>query len=131
LVPPANAVEKLIQKQIVTTYGVEDPAFLQSIGHLLGGPLVSGNTVTQYINGDQIFPAMLDAIAQATNTITFENFIWKSGTLSTRFIDALTAKAKQGVKVHCIVDGFGALKFKKADRERLESSGVQFEVFNP
>src|SRR6185369_4061500 len=73
MVQPSRAVEKLIRKPIETTYSVEDPAFRNSISQLLGAPLVEGNSVTQYINGDQIFPAMLAAISQAKESITYEN----------------------------------------------------------
>jgi cardiolipin synthase len=124
-------VEKLIRVPIETDYGVEDPAFLQSIGGLLRAPILEGNYVQEYINGTNIFPAMLQAISKAERTISFENFIWKSGDLSDRFIEALTERARAGVKVHCIVDGFGALKFKHPDQERLRNAGVELEIFNP
>jgi cardiolipin synthase len=124
-------IEKLIRVPIQTDYGVEDPAFLPSIGGLLRAPVLEGNSVREYVNGTNIFPAMLEAISKAERTITFENFIWKSGELSDRFIDALTERARAGVKVHCIVDGFGALKLKHSDQERLGNSGVMLEIFNP
>ena len=98
LLPAPNAVEKLIRKPIETTYSVEDPEFRNSISQLLGAPLLEGNSLTQYINGDQIFPAMLAAIGQAKVSITYENFIWRSGKLSDLFIEALTERARAGVK---------------------------------
>jgi cardiolipin synthase len=39
-------------------------------------------------NGDQIFPAMLDAIRAARTSINLESFIWSSGKVSTQFVDA-------------------------------------------
>ncbi|MGV3773733.1 MAG: phospholipase D-like domain-containing protein [Verrucomicrobiales bacterium] len=127
----SSAVEKLIRVPIVTDYSVEDPAFAESVSQLLRAPLLPGNHAVELLNGIQIFPAMLEDIRQAQETITFENFIWRSGQLSDRFIEALSERARAGVKVHCIVDGFGALKFKKADQKRLRESGVQLEIFNP
>lgn len=125
------AIEKLIRVPIQTDYSVEDPAFLESIGHLLRSQLVQGNKVEELVNGSNIFPAMLEAIRHAKYSITFENFIWRSGELSDRFIEALTERARAGVKVHCIVDGFGAMKLKRADRNRLRKGGVDLEIFNP
>jgi cardiolipin synthase len=127
---PAHAIEKLIRKPIVADYSVEDPAFQDSIGQLLRAPLVPGNQVTGYVNGDQIFPAMLDAISEAKQTITFENFIWRSGKLSDRFIDALIERAQAGVKVHCIVDGFGGWHLNRSDMFRLKRGGVDIVKFN-
>src|SRR5829696_6163894 len=77
-----RAVAKPIKKQIETTYGVEDVAFRESVGHLINAPLIPGNKVTTLINGDQIFPAMIDSIRSAKKTITMENFIFRTGKLS-------------------------------------------------
>src|SRR5688572_18633663 len=60
-------------------YGVADPAFARTMGNLLGPALVGGNATTTLLNGDEIFPAMLDAIRSATRTINFETFIYWSG----------------------------------------------------
>lgn len=127
----ARAVEKIIREPVEVDYSVDDPAFRDTISHHLHDPLVPGNKIQELVNGDEIFPAMLEAIRQATNTITFENFIWRSGNLSDQFIEALGGRARAGVKVRCIVDGFGAFKFKHADRKRLRDSGVRLEIFNP
>src|SRR6185503_19309082 len=46
-----RTVAKPIKKPIETTYGVEDVAFRESVGHLINAPLVPGNKVTTLING--------------------------------------------------------------------------------
>lgn len=127
----APAVEKIIRKPIRTDYGVTDPAFTNTMSGLLRAQIIGGNKIKELINGHQFYPEMLAAISNAQHTITFENFIWRSGQVSDRFIDALSDRARAGVKVHCIVDHFGALKFKDADKKRLRASGVQLNIFNP
>ena len=127
---PARAVEKIIEVPIVTDYSVSDPEFAQTISHLLSAQLVAGNRITELLNGDEFFPAMLDAISNATNSITFENFIWRSGKMSDLFIEALAERARAGVRVLCIIDSFGALKFKRRDRNRLREAGVELYIFN-
>jgi cardiolipin synthase A/B len=124
------AVDKLIRVPIHTDYGVTDPAFTNSISGLLRTPMVGGNKIVDLNNGVEYFPAMLSAIASAQKTITFENFIWRSGQVSDRFIEALAERARAGVKVHCIVDGFGALKLKNRDKKRLTEAGVELKIFN-
>ena len=126
-----RAVEKIIRHPIVTDYSVASAAFRESISHHLHAPLVGGNKVKELINGIEFFPAMLEAISKASNSITFENFIWRSGKISDQFIEALSERARAGVKVHCIVDGIGAYGFKRKDRKRLRASGVELEIFNP
>jgi cardiolipin synthase len=123
-------VEKLVRVPIRTDYAITDPAFTNSISGLLRSRVVGGNKVQELNNGVEYFPAMLDSISKAQKTITFENFIWRSGQVSDRFIEALSERARAGVKVHCIVDGFGALKFKNKDKQRLRDAGVQLRVFN-
>ena len=55
--------EKKISHRIELPYGVNDPQFDRSLGQLLGPPLIDGNRVRALQNGDEIFPAMLAAIA--------------------------------------------------------------------
>ena len=49
------------------------------MGHLVGPGILASNRVTVLINGDQIFPAMLEAIRGAKKTITLETYIYWSG----------------------------------------------------
>ncbi len=75
--------DKKITRQVQHRYAVADPQFLRSMGVLLGPPLVAGNRVETLLNGDQIFPAMLQAIRSARRTITFETYIYWSGDIGT------------------------------------------------
>ena len=51
------------------------------MGAMTGADFVEGNTVETLVNGDGIFPPMLKAIREARKTITFENYIWASGSI--------------------------------------------------
>jgi cardiolipin synthase len=50
---------------------------------------------------------MLDGIARATATICFETYIGSRGEVAERFSSALAAKAREGLKVHVLIDGMG------------------------
>ncbi len=106
-------------------------AFADDLAQSLGAPMTDGNRIKTLVNGDQIFPAMLDAIRHATNSITFENFIWRSGNLSDHFMEALGERARMGVDVRVLLDGFGTIEFKNADERKLRESGVKFVKYNP
>jgi len=110
-------------------HSVETPVFAQSLGSLLGASFSGGNRVETLINGDQFFPVMLQAIREAEKTVTLETYIWASGTISDRFIEALSERARQGVKVHVIADGMGTLKLDRADRRKMLDAGVDFVVY--
>jgi len=71
--------ERKIDHRIPHLYRVGDAQFVRSMGTLLGPPLVGGNTVVELVNGDRIFPAMLEAIRSARRSVTFETYIYWSG----------------------------------------------------
>jgi cardiolipin synthase len=121
--------EKKIRHRIVTDYRVCDDVFKRTIGQLLGPPLVGGNKVTMLRNGEEIFPAMLEGIRSAQRTITFENFLWREGEITGAFADALTERARAGVKVHFLQDGFGCDSLHSDGIKRIRQSPVELEIF--
>jgi len=80
------------------------------MGNLLGPPMVQGNKVTTLLNGDEVFPAMLEAIRSARRSIDFETYIYWSGTVGREFGDALSERARSGVPTHLIIDWLGSTK---------------------
>jgi cardiolipin synthase A/B len=122
--------ERRIHQPIRAEYSINDPQFQKEITHLLGPPMAEGNHFVSLVNGDQIFPAMLEAIRQARQTITIEQYIWSPGKVSLQFVEALSERAQAGVKVHIVVDGVGSMKLGKSDLEPLLQAGAQFERFN-
>jgi len=106
----ASHGEKEIRYEMTHRFGVEDPQFLRSMGQLLGPAMVPGNRVTAYQNGDEIFPAMLEAIRGAQQSIVFETYIYWSGKIGQEFADAFSERARAGVKVHVLLDWLGTGK---------------------
>jgi cardiolipin synthase A/B len=123
-------VHKPIKKPIHADYSVEDPAFREGMSHLVSAPLLPGNEITTLINGDRIFPAMIESLRAAKKTITLENFIFRSGKLSAQLVPLLCEKARAGVKVHVIMDSMGCSKLKQPEVDELEKAGVQFVKYN-
>ncbi len=54
--------QERVDHQPEISYSIDDAQFLRSLGHLLGPPIIGGNKVRAFYNGDEIFPAMLGAI---------------------------------------------------------------------
>lgn len=123
--------EKKIQKRIATRYHVGDAQFLRSMGTLLGPPIVGGNRVTPLRNGVAIFPAMLEAITAGKRTITFETFIYWSGSIGRDFADALSERARAGVKIHVLLDWVGSTQMDAELLEQLEQAGVDLRRYHP
>jgi cardiolipin synthase len=123
--------EKKIEQEIEHLYPVSDPQFARCLGTLLGPAILPGNRVTALINGDQIFPAMLDAIRSASQTITFETFIYWSGSIGKEFAAALIERARAGVKVHLLLDWVGTGKMDDAVLLEMEKAGVGVVKYHP
>lgn len=125
-----TAGEKKVQQQLPRLYATSDPQFQRALGSLLGPALVDGNQVTELLNGDQIFPPMLAAIKAAQKTITFETYIYWSGDIGKAFSDALSERARAGVKVHVLLDWVGTAKMEDSYLNEMRASGVQIEKFH-
>ncbi|RYZ02575.1 MAG: cardiolipin synthase B [Comamonadaceae bacterium] len=125
-----SAGEKRIQHQLPRLYETDDAEFRRSLSSLLGPQLVEGNHVETLINGDRIFPSMLAAIRSARRTITFETYIYWSGDIGREFVQALTERARAGVKVHVLLDWVGSIKMDGAMIEEMRKSGVEIERFH-
>ncbi|MFM0033408.1 cardiolipin synthase [Paraburkholderia strydomiana] len=116
--------EKKIEHKIERLYASDDPQFLRSMGLLLGPPVVSGNRFEMLLNGDRIFPSMLEGIRSARKTITFETFIYWSGEIGEQIAHALADKAREGVAVHVLLDWVGSSKMDRRYLEMLRDAGA-------
>jgi phosphatidylserine/phosphatidylglycerophosphate/cardiolipin synthase-like enzyme len=74
---------------------------------------------------------MLESIEAAQRFVLLEMYLFESGRVADRFITALAGAAARGVRVCLLLDGFGALRLDKKDRQRLAAGGVELVVYNP
>lgn len=123
--------EKHLRHRVTSHYAVRDPQFFRSMNALLGSPLVGGNRVTELVNGDAIFPAMLAAIRGARRSITFETFIYWRAEIGREFAEALTARARAGVRVHVLIDFVGSKQMDPALLDAIQAAGGEVEKFHP
>ena len=93
--------------------------------------LTGGNSLELLINGENCFPKMLEAIAQAKNHIHMEYYIFTDDELGIQFIKALANKSEEGVEVRLIYDAAGSLKLSNKGISILERAGVQLLPFLP
>jgi cardiolipin synthase len=123
--------EKKIERKVEHRHGVCDPQFKREMSVLLGPAILGGNRVQAFQNGDEIFPAMLEAIRGARHNITMETYIYWSGEVGREVADALCGRAKAGVCVHLVVDWAGSLKMEDDLLELMQDSGVRLERYRP
>ena len=123
--------EKKLKHQPEHLYPTRDPRFARAMGSLLGPALLEGNKVSPCYNGDQIFPAMLAAIRGAEKTITFETYIYWSGEIGRELADALSERARAGIKVHVLLDWVGSGRLKRRFLDEMEKAGVEVCRYHP
>ncbi len=123
--------EKKLQRTVPHTHALNDPQFRREMSALLGPTVLPGNQIVELQNGEEIFPAMLDAIRAANSTITFETYIYWSGDIGKKFADALSERARAGVEVRMIIDWAGSFKMEDALLEELTNAGAHIEKYRP
>jgi cardiolipin synthase len=115
--------------KVESAYGAEDRRFPAYLAALLGADATSGNQYQVLTNGDQIFPPMLGAIAEAKRRVSFETYIYEKGSVGDQFTAALEAAARRGVQVDLVVDAMGSDKVPQETVKRLRDAGVQIGQF--
>lgn len=98
---------------------------------VIGVPATEGNRLDVLRNGDEIFPAMLDAIDGAAHSIDLLTFVYWQGEVGTLFAERLAARAREGVRVRVLLDAWGAHPIERSLTELMEKGGVRLRWFRP
>jgi cardiolipin synthase len=96
-----------------------------------GAILSTGNTVEVYIDGEKKFDALLEAIAGAEDSIHLEYYLIRDDVLSQKITSALARKAREGVAVRVLGDGFGSYGLPKDFFRELTDAGGEVAYFFP
>lgn len=89
----------------------------------------AGNRLALLDSGRDYFPALLHAIAQATQEIFLETYLFADDAVGHRVAAALCDAARRGVVVRVVVDGFGARRFPEIFGPELTAAGVRYRIF--
>nr|QKW94361.1 cardiolipin synthetase [Stigmatella erecta] len=104
----------------------------QAFSRAAGAPLISGNAVRVLLDGEENYSAWLEAIRHAGQSVLFENYIIEEDEVGWAFAEALSERARAGVKVRVIRDWLGSLGGASNQFWRgLEAAGVEVRCFNP
>jgi len=91
--------------------------------------LEPGNKVDVFTNGDRFYPAMLEAIRGARETINMECYIFKKGAIGTTFLEALAERARAGVRVTIVMDAIGSFGAFRRLRKPLRAAGARVKAY--
>ena len=104
--------------------------FLYVLESICNTSLKPGNTIEILTDGPRFYPAMLDAIASARETINMECYIFKKGAIGDRFIEALSERAKAGVRVTLVLDTIGSFGAFHQSAKPLRAAGCRVELYH-
>jgi cardiolipin synthase A/B len=98
---------------------------------VLGVPATEGNRIDVLRNGDEIFPAMFEAIDGAEHTLDFLTYVYWEGEIGTELAGKLCARADDGVRVRVLLDGLGSRTIDRQLIEDMDEAGVDVQWFRP
>ena len=95
----------------------------------------SDNSVTLLMSGQEKFDDMFKAIRQARSSIHLEYFNFRNDSIANMLFDILAEKAKEGIEVRALFDGFGNTSnnrpLKTKHIKDIRSKGIEIYEFNP
>lgn len=105
--------------------------FRHGLESVLGAPFTKGNDIRVLQNGEEIFPAMIEAIRGAQRRVEFLTFVYWTGDVATEMANALAERARAGVEVFVLLDGFGARPMRPDLLKMMEEAGCTVRWYNP
>src|SRR5215216_4775591 len=94
-------------------------------------PLREDNRISLMKNGPDTYDDWLAAIARAKRWIHLDNYIIANDEIGNRFARALSAKAKEGVRVRVLHDWFGCMNVPRSFWRSMREAGVEVKAVNP
>ena len=126
--PQAHTLEYHLEH----TFAVSDPEFFGSALAMSDPVPIEGSAIEVLQNGDEYFPAMLEAIRAAKKTVNFEAYIVYSDEIGRAFCEALAERARAGVEVQVLLDGVGSgWSLNNSDVRMMKRAGCKFTYYHP
>jgi len=110
---------------------LDSPDFLRTAEALTGAPISEGSEVELLINGDAIFPAVMDTIRSAEKTLTLETYVYWKGAITDQLVAAVCERAKAGVECKVLLDALGSAMMDSTQIDVMCEAGVDVRRFRP
>jgi len=101
------------------------------VGRMVERPLLPGNRIDLLVNGDEAYPAMLEAIQHARQTVSFVTYIFDRDEIGMAFAHALGEAVRRGVEVRVLMDATGTRYSWPTILHTLRREGVKYARFLP
>lgn len=97
--------------------------------NLIEIPFTGGNQASLLIDGDRTYDAIIEAIQKAQDYILFQFYIINDDEAGQRFLQALIAKAQQGVRVYILYDEIGSRLMTSSFLKKCQLNGIEISSF--
>jgi cardiolipin synthase len=91
--------------------------------------LEAGNKIEIFTDGPAFYPAMLEAIRSARETVNMECYIVHKGEVRDRFVTALSERGRAGVRVTLVVDAVGSFGAFRSTAKPLRKAGCRVQKY--
>jgi cardiolipin synthase A/B len=106
-----------------------EASFYPTISAHTDSSIIGGNRVELLFNGEQIFPAMLQAIRGARKSITYAQYFYEDGVVAHEIAEAFAERCRAGVQVKILIDSLGGGGLPQDIRDLWKKSGCRLEWF--
>jgi len=103
--------------------------FIQTLEATCNTSIDQRNKFEIFTNGTAFYPAMLDAIRHAEETINLECYIFKHSEIGDQFVEAMCERAHAGVQVTIVLDAIGSVGAFRAYGKQLREAGARVEKY--
>lgn len=110
---------------------VDSAEFVRQLEAMTDTKLQRADSIDVLTNGENFYEAELEAIRGAKKNINLEAYIFHRGEVAKRFLDALTARAREGVQVRIVVDALGSFSTSKHYFKPLLDAGGKMQWYHP
>lgn len=110
---------------------VHTPEFMAVLESVTAGKMRTATSTEVLTNGENFYPAELEAIREAKQSVHLEAYIFQKGKVTQEFLDALTERARAGVEVRLVIDGIGSLTTRDRYFTQLREAGGVVAWYHP
>ncbi|MCU1285978.1 MAG: phospholipase D/Transphosphatidylase [Acidobacteriales bacterium] len=110
---------------------LESQEFWWMLESVTDARLQQHNKIQVLPNGENFYKAELATIAQAQHSVNIEAYIFQKGEVAQKFIDSLTERARNGVKVKLVIDALGSFSNSKEYFKSLTDAGGEVNWYHP
>lgn len=111
--------------------GMHLKSLVTLVGDVTRRPLLDGNRVIPLVNGDEVYPAMIEEIDGAARSVTLSTYIFGNDRAGKLFLDALQRAVARRVEVRVLIDDVGARYTWPTMPRLLRRAGIPCATFLP